>query len=133
MLDIAALGGALSTIETIADLLKNANDAQLALRITPEIIALQGQLLDVQQQALALQVENNRLQSELNKARSYVQHHSVIWRKREDGSEDEPFCPICLGEQREMRLLRQHVDQSGDYWFLQCGKQHVQKGSELEP
>jgi uncharacterized coiled-coil DUF342 family protein len=65
MFDPASISAALASAKTILDLLKNANDAQLALRISGEIANLQGKLIDVQQQALALQNENQSLRDEI--------------------------------------------------------------------
>jgi hypothetical protein len=94
MFDPASIVAALGSAKTILDLLKNANDAQLAIRISTEVANVQGQLIDVQQQALALQTENQSLRAEIEKSKVYVQHHSVIWKVRPDGSEDGPFCPV---------------------------------------
>ena len=67
MFDAATLGAALTSLKAITDLLKNANDGQLAMRIGSELSALQSQLLEVQQQALALQAEHQRLRAENEK------------------------------------------------------------------
>ncbi len=116
MFDPASISAALGSAKTILDLLKNANDAQLALRISSEIANVQGKLIDVQQQALDLQQENHQLRGEIERSRSYRQHHSVIWKLLREGEKDGPYCPACLGEGREMRLvLRKHVDQSGKH------------------
>jgi|SRR5271154_3455448 len=115
MFDPASFSAALSSVKTILDLLKNANDAQLALKIGSEVANVQGQLIDVQEQALAIQTDN-QLRAEIEKYRSYVQHHSVVWRLRPDGKEDGPFCPACVGEGRDMPLIPvRHVDASLPY------------------
>jgi hypothetical protein len=126
MFDPAAMGAALGSLKAIADLLRNANDAQLALKISSEVAEVQGKLLDVQQQALALQAENQQLRSENEKFRTYVFHHSVNWRKLPDGSEDGPFCPTCVSEGKDRRLiLKDHVDQTQAFWYLYCPTSHV--------
>ena len=43
------MGAALTSLRSIMDLARGANDAQLALRISMEIADIQGRLLDVQQ------------------------------------------------------------------------------------
>ena len=126
MFDPASIAAALGSAKAILDLAKNANDAQLAIKISTEVANVQGKLIDVQQQAMALQLENQQLRAEIDKFRSYVQHHSVIWRLRPDGAEDGPFCPGCVGEGREMRLiLRPHIDQTGAIWHLYRPQVHV--------
>ena len=65
MIDPTSIGAALASAKTIIDLLRNANDAQLALKISGEVANLQGRLIDVQQQALALQNENQNLHDEI--------------------------------------------------------------------
>lgn len=87
---------------------------------------MQGKLLDVQQQTLALQVENQQLRAENEKFRSSVFHHSVNWRVLQDGSEDGPLCPVCHAEGVDMPLtLRDVVDQTGELWHLRCPKPHI--------
>jgi hypothetical protein len=123
MFDASSITAALGSAKTILDLLKNANDAQLAMKISSEVANLQGKLIDVQQQALALQQDNQQLRGEIEKFRSHVHHHSVGWRVRPDGTEDGPFCPVCEGEGRDMCLmLRPHVDQTQGSLHLYCPK-----------
>jgi len=126
MFDPASITAALGSAKTILDLVKNANDAQLAIKISTEVANVQGKLIDVQQQALALQFDNQQLRAEIDKFRSYVQHHSVTWRLRPDGTENGPFCPACVGEGRDMPLiLVPGVDQTRSYWLLYCPRGHV--------
>jgi len=49
MLDPASISAALGSAKAILDLLKGANDAQLAIRISGEVANVQGRLIDVQQ------------------------------------------------------------------------------------
>lgn len=126
MLELASLSAALGSVKNIYDLLKGANDAQLAMKVSAEVASIQGRLIEVQQQAIILQEENQSLKAEIDKARSYTHHHSVTWRKIADNKEDGPFCSTCIGEGREMRLvLIPHVDQSGDCWSVWCPKGHI--------
>ncbi|HVC90154.1 MAG TPA: hypothetical protein VND66_05980 [Acidobacteriaceae bacterium] len=126
MFDPSSIGAALGSVKTIIDLLKDANDKQLAFKINAEVANVQGKLLEVQQQALGLQLDNQELRAEIEKSKSYVQHHSVIWKLRSDGTEDGPLCPACIGEDREMRLvLVPHFDQTGPFWIVYCPKGHV--------
>jgi hypothetical protein len=71
MFDASSITAALGSAKTILDLLKNANDAQLAMKISSEVANLQGKLIDVQQQALALQQDNQQLRGEIEKFRSH--------------------------------------------------------------
>jgi hypothetical protein len=129
MFDPASITAALGSAKAILDLLKNVTDTQLAIKINSEVANVQGKLIDVQQQALALQMDNQQLRAEIEKFRSHVQHHSVIWRIRPDGTEDGPFCPACVAEGRDMRLiLRPHVDQTQTHWHLYCPNAHVSVG-----
>lgn len=126
MFDPATIGAALASAKTILDLAKNANDTHLAIRISSAVADVQGKLIEVQQQALNLQQENDRLRADIERSRSYVQHHSAIWKIRPDGTEDGPYCPACMGEGREMRLvLWERADQSRTFWLTHCPKSHL--------
>jgi hypothetical protein len=125
-MDISTIGAALGSVKTIFDLMKTTNDLQLAVKVNSEVANIQGQLITLQQLTLGLQDENQKLKAEIALAKAYTYHHSVSWKKLEDGKEDGPFCPTCLGDGKEMRLqLRPHVDQSGDYLFVWCPKLHI--------
>ena len=133
MFDPTSITAALGSAKTILDLLKNANDAQLAIKISGEVANVQGKLIDVQQQVLAIQEDNQQLRAEIETFRSHVHHHSVIWRVRPDGTQDGPFCPVCVGDGRDMRLiLRPHVDQTRE-WHLYCPKGHAGVGDKARP
>lgn len=116
MFDPAGIGAALGSAKVILELLKNANDAQLATKIGSEVANVQGRLIDVQQQALALQNENQELRDEIRQMKRAVEDensfqfmHGVYWRtstiltleEDEEGNRrkarywDGPFCPLC--------------------------------------
>jgi hypothetical protein len=125
MADLASIGAALGSVKTLFDLAKNAQDTHLAMKISSEVANIQGQLIDLQQQTLAIQQENQQLRAELERFRSSTYHHSVTWKRRPDGTEDGPFCPVCVAENREMRLaLVPRVNQSRGYWVLYCPQTH---------
>jgi len=126
MFDPATMGAALASLKTIIDLMRNANDAQLTLKISSEIAQVQGKLLDVQQQALTLQVENQQLRDEIRQLKASAEDekvfqfmHGVYWktydvlslREDENGNRitelhwDGPFCPTCKdADKRPVRL-----------------------------
>jgi hypothetical protein len=125
LLDPLGISGALSSLKAILDLAKSAHDAQLAMKISSEVIEAQSKLLTTQQQALAIFAENQQLRSELEKYRIFSFHHSVNWKKLPHDTEDGPFCPVCLAGGVEMRLhLRSpHID--GKHLNFQCPKVHA--------
>jgi hypothetical protein len=122
--DPLTIGGVFNSLKSIIDLAKNANDAQLALKISSEFIDAQGKLFDFQQQALAVQVENQRLQLELQRYKTFVFHHSVNWRALPGETEDGPFCPVCLAQGVEMRLYLRSPHIDGKHLNFQCQKIH---------
>jgi len=127
MFDPSGLGAALTSLRAIIELARNANDAQLAMKISSEIANVQGRLIDVQQQAVALQAENQELRAEVERVRSSVVfHHSVNWRVLSDGTEDGPFCPVCISAGVHMRLMvAEGFDQTTEVWHLRCPKCHL--------
>ncbi len=126
MFDMASISSALVSAKAILELAKNANDAQLATKISAEVANVQGQLIDVQQQALGIQAENQQLREQLEKLQSYVHHHSVTWRRRSDATEEGPYCPACFGEGKTMPLiLVPNYDQNRNFWSVWCPKGHI--------
>jgi hypothetical protein len=85
MFDPTSIGAALTSAKAILELLRNANDAQFAMKISTEIANVQGRLIDVQQQALTLQNENQGLREEIKELKA----------KMAETVEAEP-CPKCL-------------------------------------
>jgi hypothetical protein len=125
MADLASIGIALGSVKTLFDLAKNAQDTQLAMKISTEVANIQGQLIDLQQRTLSIQQENQELRSEVDRLKSFTHHHSVAWRKKPDGTDDGPFCPVCVGRGRDMRLtLVPQVDQSRGFWMVFCTEAH---------
>jgi hypothetical protein len=130
MADLASIGAALGSLKTIWELAKNAQDTHLAMKISAELANIQAQLIDVQQQTIAFQQENQQLRKELESFKSFTFHHSVTWKQRPDGTEDGPFCPICISEGREMTLtIAPGSSQTKDYWLLYCPRGHGQPGT----
>jgi hypothetical protein len=84
MFDPASISAALGSAKAILDLLKGANDAQLAIRISGEVANVQGRLIDVQQQALDIQNENQNLRDEIRQLKARLA----------ETVEAEP-CPRC--------------------------------------
>jgi len=84
MFDPASIGAALGSAKAILELLRNANDAQLAMKISSEVANVQGRLIDVQQQALTLQNENQDLRDEIRRLKA----------KLAETVDAEP-CPSC--------------------------------------
>jgi hypothetical protein len=135
MADLTSIGAALGSLRTLWDIARNTQDAHLAMKISAELGNIQGQLIDVQQQALSVQEENQKLRTEIEKLKTTTLHHGVTWRKRPDGTEDGPFCPVCIAHGRDMRLTPiPRVDQARDFWMLYCTEGHrPAKGMEPAP
>jgi len=84
MFDPATISAALTSARAIVDLLKNANDAQLAMKISSEVANLQSRLIDVQQQAMSLQNENHDLRDQIRQLNAQLT----------ETAEADP-CPSC--------------------------------------
>jgi hypothetical protein len=54
MADLISIIAAPGSVKTLWELARNAQDAQLAMKISAELGNIQGQLIDVQHQAIAL-------------------------------------------------------------------------------
>lgn len=131
MFDTATIGAALTSAKVILELARNANDAQLAMRISVEIANLQGKLIDVQQQAMSLQEENQELRDEVRELRRAAREEShflfvqgVYWKQYEaivtDNEEtsrtqyEGPFCPIC--KDADGKAVRLRASGNHDFW-----------------
>ena len=80
-------------MKTIVDLVKTANDTQLALRVSSEVIEAQGKLFNIQREALALQTENQQLRAEIE--------NPAVTSSRHLASDD-----LLRGEPRRTDLVR---------------------------
>lgn len=142
MFDTGTISAALTSAKVILDLTKSANDAQLAMKISVEIANLQGRLIDVQQQTLALQAENQDLRDEVRKFKqaleeeqSFDYRYGMYWKTRSGPPKDDfdekgneivtseilwegPFCPICKDVNGKAVRFR-------DYGGVGGGPEHV--------
>ena len=119
MFDLATIGAAVTSAKTIVDLLKNAQDGQLALKISSEVANIQSRLLAVQQQALDLQndnlklaEENRRLEQRLALKGSVVLDKGLNWLEKE-GERTGPFCPGCWGDREKLIALQSGTNPGG--------------------
>jgi hypothetical protein len=146
MFDPSTIGAALTSAKAILDLLRNANDAQFALKISTEVVHLQSQLLTVQQQALALQNENQNLRDEIRQVKrareeenSFQFLHGVYWKTslfapsdEDEDEEDEhghpigrthwegPFCPLCKDVDGKAVRLKSTGQKHGSELIWEC-------------
>lgn len=102
MFDPTILTAALGSLKIVIDLVKNANDAQLALKVSSEVVNIQARLLTVQQQAIEIQAENLRLTEENSRLRKAMDvderlrvEGGMYWLSREGNQDDGPFCTAC--------------------------------------
>jgi hypothetical protein len=112
MFDPASIGAALTSVKALYDLAKNANDAQLAMKISSEVANIQGRLIDVQQQTLALQTENQELKAKIlslsndKDFRDSLEFDPAGIYKRTGPSGTELYCSECLDrDHKRVRLL----------------------------
>jgi hypothetical protein len=121
---------ATTAIKGIVGLAKTSSDLELKQQsdeALEKVFEAKQKYFDLQESYFELGRENRELKTELEKGRSYVFHHSVNWRILADGSEDGPFCPICVTEGKDMRLmLRDHVAQTQAAWYVYCTKRHLE-------
>lgn len=109
MVDIAAVGSALSSLKALYDLAKGANDANLSMKIGSAIADLQGKLLDVQIQARSVLEENVDLKAQLAELQAALMKKEDM--KFRNGAyhtnDDGPFCQHCWeSDQKIIHLSR---------------------------
>lgn len=113
----------------ILDLVKNADDARLAMKISSEMVNLQGRLIDVEQQALALQNENQELRDQIRTLkdtseeskviRAQLVHEDNAYFRAVDGQKSGPFCTACWDDARKLtRLTSQGFAQIVGDWSV---------------
>src|SRR5712691_4217749 len=93
----------LTALGTAVDLTRALRDAAKAGSIRADefvgrVAEIYDYIIDSKDALFTAQTRISELQSEINEVKSYVFHHSVCWRTLPDGSEDGPFCPVCVGE-----------------------------------
>lgn len=107
MFDMASIGAALTSARAILDLAKNANDAQLSMKIGAETADLLAKLSEVQRQALALQSENQELKARLDafnddkEFRKSLDYDKRGYYKRNGVGGQELYCSQCLDEKNQ--------------------------------
>lgn len=109
MVDISALGAALSSLKVLYDLAKNANDASLATKISAAVADLQGRILDVQIQAQGLLEENIKLKEQVAELQAALkQKEEMKFAKGAYYTTDSgPYCQHCWeGDRKAIRLSR---------------------------
>jgi regulator of replication initiation timing len=97
MADFASIGAALGSVKTLWELARSTQDAHLAMKISAELGAIQRQLIDVQQQAIALQKENQTQRNEIDTLKA----------KLDETVQAEP-CPKCLKKGFRVESSRPH-------------------------
>ena len=124
---MTAVTAALTALKALMGIAKDVNNIELNQRI----IELQQKLLDIQTDYGSLFDENRLLKDEIQSAKAYALHHSVVWKSRSDGSQIGPFCPICHGENgKEMPLqFRGPLGTDEAVLLFTCPVQHVAPGA----
>jgi hypothetical protein len=129
----------LSALKAAADLVRALRDAAKAGSLKPDefagrIAEVYDYITDSKEAVLCTEEEISQLKAENERLKTFVFHHSVSWRTLADGTEDGPFCPVCLGEGVNMRLaLNATGDQTGGVLYFRCPKTHVPPGKGREP
>jgi len=134
---MAAIAAGFASLRTAAELTRLTRDALKSgadpADLAGRIAEIYDYIIDSKQALLAAQEELTRTMAEIERLRSFRFHHSVSWRIISDGSEDGPFCPICVAQQTDMRLMIRNVvpaDQS--VWLFSCPASHVPEGKGRE-
>jgi hypothetical protein len=110
-----ALSGALTSLKTIIEIAKAANNQQL----NAAVLDVQGKLIEVQQQSLALQQENQTLRDELQGIKdtrdtaSKLRFDGKVYWKQDDP--DFPFCPICWDVDKRLVRLQLFEENAGSF------------------
>lgn len=88
MFDVA-FGRARASIKTILNLLKGANNGQLAVKVSAEDANIQVKLIDGRQQTLEIQQDNQELRSQLDKYRKRREEEEAVESKRREELNDK--------------------------------------------
>jgi len=132
------IASGLSALRAAADLAKALRDGAKGGSIKADdfagrIAEVYDYIIDSKEALSSAQEHIAKLRLENERLKTYAFHHSVNWRSLPDGKEDGPFCPTCVSEGVDMRLLlRSVLDQTGASLHLYCPKNHVE-GVGREP
>jgi hypothetical protein len=127
--DLTAVTGALGVLKTLSGIAKDVNN----IEFNQKIIELQQKLLEIQIDYGGLLDENRKLKDEAAASKAVAFHHSVNWKKLEDGSESGPYCPVCYAENSRFMPLEFHGPHMHDQrlLFFECPVKHVKYGEGL--
>jgi hypothetical protein len=108
-MDISYISAALAGMTQVLNIGKTIEDQKVVTAINSAVVEITSKLIEAQRQIVAVQEENQRLREQLralqdvNRLESLVSfHHGAYWTKREDGSEEGPFCPSCWGLEKKL-------------------------------
>jgi hypothetical protein len=106
---VAAMVTALSSVKKLLELVREVEDQKIKAEINTAIADVQEQLIDTQQQILTLRDENRTLREETLSLNQQIQlnvgvlfHDESYWKKKSDGSESGPYCPLCRGNSQKL-------------------------------
>ncbi len=118
--DLSNLTAALSALGSLVGLASKANTVEF----NQQVIEVQKSLLALQSDVTKLLDENRNLKEQLEMERSYSFHHSVNWKKQQDGSEFGPLCPVCLSEGKVLPLQLRARMRNRPAFSFECAHDH---------
>jgi hypothetical protein len=134
-IDVAA---GLSALKAAAQLAKALREAAKSGTVAPDEFAgrvaeIYDYVIDSKEAVVAAQERLAQVEAENERLRTYRFHHSVYWRVMPDGSEDGPFCPICVAGRTDMRLMMSRgIPKDESVWHFSCPAGHLPEGRGRE-
>lgn len=135
-MDITTLFASLNQCVSLGKVLVEVRDQTV---LNTKIIEFQNAIMAVQQQAMELQMEQQKLITRIHELESECRKNQDLpgieyekpyyWRKVGD-KKDGPFCQSCYDKDR--KLIRLQGDGAG-YWECLVCKTHVVDGSYRQP
>jgi hypothetical protein len=126
-MDISYISAALAGINHVLTIGKTITDQKVATEINSALVDITSKLIQAQQQTMEVQAENYKLIEEIKdlKAKEDFQsrvtlHDGAYWKRREDGTEEGPFCPSCWGLDKKLVLPFWHQRDGEGYVDLMC-------------
>jgi|SRR5215471_3994730 len=111
----------LPTYKDITELLKKG----ATLEAQEQIIALREGALELHEENIKLRERVKELEGAANLIRELEFHNGVYYRRKQDGTREGPFCPLCYDDKNKLIRLQSGLEREADTTWICLACEHT--------